>query len=100
MIKRAQIKFICIVMSILLAVFAVIFSVSFLIFRDFNERAIERTLEDAKNNFVEMTDTEIEIGGRHDATIIPRACVVAESLSAIVVADLLIGRYGTDYLLS
>ena len=56
MIKRAQIKFICIVMSILLAVFAVIFSVSFLIFRDFNERAIERTLEDAKNNFVEMTD--------------------------------------------
>lgn len=56
MIKRAQIKFICIVMSILLAVFAVIFSVSFLIFRDFNERAIERTLEDAKNNFIEMTD--------------------------------------------
>lgn len=51
-------------------------------------------------NFIEMTDTEIEIGGRHDATIIPRACVVAETLSAIVIADLLIGRYGTDYLLN
>lgn len=50
-------------------------------------------------NFVEKVDTEIEIAGRHDATIIPRACVVAETLSAIVVADMLIGRYGTDYLL-
>lgn len=51
-------------------------------------------------NFVEMTDTEIEIKGRHDSTIIPRACVVAETLSAIVIADLLVGRYGTDYFLS
>lgn len=49
-------------------------------------------------NFIEMKDTEIEIEGRHDATIIPRACVVAETLSAIVIADLLITRYGTDYL--
>jgi len=49
-------------------------------------------------NFIDKTDTEIEIQGRHDATIIPRACVVAETLSAIVIADLLIGRYGTDYL--
>ena len=51
-------------------------------------------------NFIEMKDTEIEIEGRHDATIIPRACVVAETLSAIVIADLLITRYGTDYLAS
>ncbi len=50
-------------------------------------------------NFIDKYDTEIEISGRHDATIIPRACVVAEALSAIVIADLLIGRYGTDYLL-
>ena len=50
-------------------------------------------------NFVDKVDTEIEITGRHDATIIPRACVVAETLSAIVVADMLITRYGTDYLL-
>jgi chorismate synthase len=51
-------------------------------------------------NFINKTETEIEIQGRHDATIIPRACVVAETLSAIVIADLLIGRYGTDYLLN
>ena len=50
-------------------------------------------------NFIDKTETELEISGRHDATIIPRACVVAETLSAIVVADLLIGRYGTDYFL-
>jgi chorismate synthase len=51
-------------------------------------------------NFIDMTDTEIAIQGRHDATIIPRACVVAEALSAIVIADLLVGRYGTDYFLN
>ena len=50
-------------------------------------------------NFVEKVDTELEIGGRHDSTIIPRACVVAETLSAIVVADLLASRFGTDYLM-
>ena len=50
-------------------------------------------------NFIDKYDTEIEISGRHDSTIIPRACVVAETLSGIVIADLLIGRYGTDYLL-
>ena len=50
-------------------------------------------------NFIDKVDTEIEIAGRHDATIIPRACVVAETLSAIVVADMLVSRYGTDYLL-
>lgn len=50
-------------------------------------------------NFIDMKDTEIEISGRHDATIIPRACVVAETLSAIVMADLLVTRYGTDYFL-
>lgn len=51
-------------------------------------------------NFIDMTDTEIAIQGRHDATIIPRACVVAEALSALVIADLLVGRYGTDYFLN
>ena len=50
-------------------------------------------------NFIDKYNTEIEISGRHDSTIIPRACVVPETLSAIVIADLLIGRYGTDYLL-
>ena len=50
-------------------------------------------------NFIDKTETELEIHGRHDSTIIPRACVVAETLSAIVIADLLLSRFGTDYLL-
>lgn len=50
-------------------------------------------------NFIEKTETEIEIQGRHDSTIIPRVCVIAETMSAIVIADALIGRYGTDYFL-
>ncbi len=49
-------------------------------------------------NFIDKVETELEIHGRHDSTIIPRACVVAETVSAIVIADLLVGRYGTDYL--
>lgn len=49
-------------------------------------------------NFAEKTEAEIEIRGRHDSAIVPRACVIAEALSAIVVADLLLGRFGTDYL--
>lgn len=48
-------------------------------------------------NFADKTETEIEIHGRHDSAIIPRACVVAEAMSALVVADALIGRFGTDY---
>lgn len=50
-------------------------------------------------NFIDKIDTELEISGRHDSTIVPRACVVAETLSAIVIADLLLERYGTDYLI-
>lgn len=50
-------------------------------------------------NFINKTEAEIEIAGRHDSAIIPRACVVAETMTAIVVADALISRYGTDCLL-
>ena len=50
-------------------------------------------------NFVDLSETEVEIQGRHDSTIVPRACVVVEALTATVIADLLIGRYGTDYFL-
>ena len=49
-------------------------------------------------NFIDKTETEIEIGGRHDSAIIPRACVVAETVAAFTVADALITKYGTDYL--
>ncbi len=50
-------------------------------------------------DFINMTETDVEIHGRHDSAIIPRACVVAETLTAIVAADMLLSRFGTDYLL-
>ena len=51
MIRKAQIKFIAIMMSILLAVFGVIFLVSTYVLSTVNDRSIERTLDDTKNSF-------------------------------------------------
>ena len=45
----------------------------------------------------ENTETEIEISGRHDPAIIHRARAVVDALSAFVIADLLMSRYGTAY---
>ncbi len=45
-----------------------------------------------------LVDKEILIEGRHDPAIIHRARVVVDSITAITVADLLVGRFGTDYL--
>lgn len=43
-------------------------------------------------------DAMIQIEGRHDPAIIHRARVVIDSMAAIVVADMLALRYGTDWL--
>lgn len=51
-------------------------------------------------NFIDRENTTVEIVGRHDSAIIPRACVVTETVTAIAVADALLTRYGTDYLLT
>ena len=48
-------------------------------------------------NFEKMEDTDIQIQGRHDPAIVHRARVVVDSVTALVIADLLTGRYGTDY---
>lgn len=48
-------------------------------------------------NFRENTNTEIKAAGRHDPCIVHRARVVVDSLTAIVLCDLLTGRYGTEY---
>ncbi len=42
-------------------------------------------------------NTTIQVKGRHDPAIIHRARVVVDSVSALVMYDLLAGRYGTDY---
>ena len=49
-------------------------------------------------DFVKGEDAEIELKGRHDPCIVHRVKSVADSLSAFVIADVLTGRYGTDYL--
>ena len=49
-------------------------------------------------DFVKGENAEIELKGRHDPCIVHRAKSVADALTAIVLADVLTGRYGTDYL--
>lgn len=49
-------------------------------------------------NFFEKKDTALEIQGRHDPAIIHRARVVQDAITAIVLADALAMRYGTDWL--
>lgn len=48
-------------------------------------------------DFIEETEMDLQIEGRHDPAIIHRARVVVDSLVAIVIYDILSGRYGTDY---
>ena len=40
----------------------------------------------------------LQIAGRHDPAIFHRARVVIDSMTAIVLADALTERFGTDYL--
>ena len=49
-------------------------------------------------DFLTGENKPIAIAGRHDPAILHRARVVADSMTALVIADLLAGRYGTDYL--
>ncbi len=54
-----------------------------------------------KQNTVDMKSMEeaqLEIKGRHDPAIIHRARAVVDSVTALVLCDLLITRFGTDYL--
>lgn len=49
-------------------------------------------------DFLKQENIDFCVKGRHDPAIIRRICPVIDSVSAIAVADLLTGRYGTDYL--
>ena len=48
-------------------------------------------------DFKKNENASLSIEGRHDPAIIHRARVVADSVTALVVADVLLGRFGTDY---
>ena len=50
-------------------------------------------------DFTERENTVLEITGRHDPCIVHRARIVVDSLCALVLCDILSGRYGTDYLM-
>lgn len=45
-----------------------------------------------------MQNTTIKACGRHDPCIVHRAAVVVESVTALVIADMLASKYGTDWL--
>lgn len=46
-------------------------------------------------DFINKTNTQLEVKGRHDPAIVRRACVVVDSASALVMCDLLASAYGT-----
>lgn len=48
-------------------------------------------------NFKELCETTVSPTGRHDPCIVHRARVVIDSVTALVVADFLAGRYGNDW---
>lgn len=45
-----------------------------------------------------MENKKLQIEGRHDPTIVHRAAPVADAVTAMVLCDLISGRFGTDYL--
>ncbi len=49
-------------------------------------------------DFINKENADLQIEGRHDPCIVHRARVVVDSICALVIADLLAGRFGTDYL--
>ena len=50
-------------------------------------------------DLVKKENTKIKITGRHDSSIIQRVAPVVDAIVAFVMADVLIGRFGTDYFL-
>lgn len=46
-------------------------------------------------DYISKTDGELQIKGRHDPCIVPRAAVVQNTLTAFGLLDLLTVRYGT-----
>ncbi len=49
-------------------------------------------------DLMEMKETEIQITGRHDPCIAPRAVPVVEAVAAIVLLDMLVGQKGEECL--
>ena len=50
-------------------------------------------------DYISLGNAELSLKGRHDPAIIHRARVVVDSLTAIVLCDMLAQRFGVDYLM-
>lgn len=57
-------------------------------------------MEQQTVDFMKNEDVTLKINGRHDPCIVHRARVVVDSITALTLADILTGRYGTDWLRS
>ena len=51
-------------------------------------------------DFENMKEIEFKASGRHDPCVVHRARVVVDSITAIVLCDMLATKYGTDWLVS
>ena len=51
-------------------------------------------------NMQTLEETVLSVKGRHDPCIVPRARIVLDSVAALVIADMLTVRYGSDALTS
>ena len=49
-------------------------------------------------SLAKMENATLDLKGRHDPAIIHRARAVVDAVTALVIADALTTRYGTDYL--
>ncbi len=49
-------------------------------------------------NYLNNENASLAARGRHDPAIVHRACAVVEAVTALVLCDMLAGRFGTDYL--
>lgn len=49
-------------------------------------------------DYVNLTNSTLAASGRHDPCIVHRARIVVDCVTALVVADLLAGKYGVDWL--
>ena len=55
-------------------------------------------LEQKTVDLAEGRDVTLQIAGRHDPCIVHRARVVADSVVALTLCDMLAQRFGTDWL--
>ncbi len=61
MIRKAQLRFIIITLSLLLCVFTIIFATSYVLMRGVHERGIEHTLDDVESHYL----TNDEVSSKH-----------------------------------